>query len=131
MDNDTDDTIEHLILVDLQEIKWIRVLKIHRTVSLNETDRQSIADGHATALELLKQSGAQILVWGRVLGDGNHKVPELFISAVSDPAVGLKHDRYSFDELYHLPRIFWQQLASVLDLVVVNQSVRLLADKNP
>src|ERR1022692_3258152 len=128
--DDTDDT-QHLILVELQEIKWIRVLKIHRTVSLNDTDGQSIADGHATALKFLKESGAQILVWGRILDDGNHKVPELFISAVPDSATGLKHGRYPFDELQHLPPVFWQQLASILDLVVVSQSVRLLSDNNP
>jgi len=129
--DDSDDSIKHLILADLQEIKWIGVLNTHRTVPLNDTGRQSIADGHATALKLLKESGAQILVWGRVLGDGSNKVPELFISAAPDPATGLKQGRYPFDELFNLPRIFWQQLASVLDLVVVNQSVRLLDNKNP
>ena len=131
LDNDTDDTIEHLILVDLQEIKWIRVLKIHRTVSLNDTDRQSIADGHATALKFLKESGAQILIWGRILGDGSHKVPELFVSAAPEPPAELKRGRYPFDELFNLPHIFWEQFASVLDLVVVNQSVRLLANRSP
>src|ERR1019366_4924330 len=90
--DDSDDSIKHLILADLQEIKWIGVLNTHRTVPLNDTGRQSIADGHATALKL---------------------------------------GRYPFDELFNLPRIFWQQLASVLDLVVVNQSVRLLDNKNP
>ena len=48
-----------------------------------------------------------------------------------DSATGLKHGRYPFDELQHLPPVFWQQLASILDLVVVSQSVRLLSDKNP
>ena len=107
LDNDTDDTIEHLILVDLQEIKWIRVLKIHRTVSLNDTDRQSIADGHATALKFLKESGAQILIWGRILGDGSHKVPELFVSAAPEPPAELKRGRYPFDELFNLPHSPW------------------------
>jgi hypothetical protein len=128
---DTDDNIQHLVLVDLQEIKWIRVLEIRRIVSLDETDSKSIADGHATALKYLKESGAQILVWGRVLGDGNRTVPELFISAAPNSATGLKHGRYPFDELFRLPQIFWQQLASILDLVVVNQGVRLLATRNP
>ncbi len=132
LDNDADDKMEKLILADLQDIRWIRLLQIHRALSLNDTDRQkSILDGHATALKFLKESGAQILVWGTVLDDGNRKIPELFISSAPDPASGLKHGRYQLDEVLNLPPIFWQQLASVLDLVIASESLRFLANQNP
>src|ERR1019366_1010308 len=39
----------------------------------------------------------------------------------------LKHARYQLDEVLNLPPIFWEQLASVLDLIVASESVRFLA----
>ena len=131
LDDDSDGTIEKLVVEDLQEIRWIRVLQIYRRISIGGADRQqSIREGHAKASELLTESRSQVLVWGFTQSDGARQVPHLFLSPTPPATSGPSEGRYPFTDALELPPLFWKQLASVLDLVVATQSANYLANEN-
>jgi hypothetical protein len=131
LDDDNDGRMERLVIEDLREIRWIRVLPIHQRISLSGADRQkSILDGQVRASELMKKSRAQVLVWGVILSDGVRHVPHLFLSSTlpgtSEPSEG----RFPLNDALQLPALFWKQLASVLDLIVATHSANYLAKEN-
>ncbi len=131
LDNDSDGRIARLVVEDLQEIRWIRVLEIHRRISLRGTDRQtSVLNGKVSASEFLKKSHAQVLVWGVILSDGVRQVPDLFVSSEQPSTKGPSEGRYPLTAVLELPPLFWKQLTSVLDLVVATQSANYLANEN-
>ncbi len=131
LDDDRDGRIERLVVEDLQEIRWIQVLQIHRKISIGGGDRQqSIHDGQVKAAEFLTESRAQVMVWGIILSDGVHQVPNLFLSSAQPATSGPSEGRYPLSDALQLPPLFWKQLASVLDLVVATQSANYLANEN-
>jgi hypothetical protein len=66
--NDDDGNYQNLIVRDLAEVKWIRVLPIKRKIAVDNIHLQeSLQADHAVARRYLGEMGAQILVWGTVL----------------------------------------------------------------
>ena len=131
LDDDDDGRIERLVVEDLREIRWIRVMQIHRRIDLSGADwRKDVLDGQATASELLRRSRAQVLVWGGILSDGARQVPHLLLSTAQLTSSGSSEGRYPLNDALQLPPLFWKQLSSVLDLVVATQSANYLANEN-
>jgi hypothetical protein len=78
-DDDEKTHIEPTLAQDLQELSasnGIAVMEFPRTITADSAG--DIQTGHAKAREWLKQSGAQVLIWGKVLTAGGKSVPQLY-----------------------------------------------------
>lgn len=127
LNNDPDGKYEALILEDLQTIKWVDTLQVNRTIPLepnrfheSPTGRFDIAKVH----QYLKDSGAQILVWGSVLRSDQSSVPDLLLSP-SD-ASDVREGRFRLREDLNLPDLFWSELADLLYVEVATQFINSL-----
>jgi hypothetical protein len=86
--------------------------------------------GQVKARRWLKESVAQVLIWGKVVtAPGRPSVPELHWTN-SQIASGKKEsDRYSLDENPRLPTAFQSDLSDILRLLVVTQSSAFNAEE--
>lgn len=82
--------------------------------------------GHEAARRLLAKSGVDVLLWGRVLREGNQTRPRLFWAPARTAAhgKGTTTGLYAVKEL-ELPKEFWADLAQWLGLLVESQAAEL------
>jgi hypothetical protein len=123
LDGDTGKSYENVIHDALDRFAGLynskiafRVLRIDQTISLSESDdARAINSGHDEARRLLKSSGADILIWGKILRNGTKSEPRLFWTAAADLA-GKPSGRYPIE--LELPGDFWKDLTGWLGLLV-------------
>jgi tetratricopeptide (TPR) repeat protein len=114
LDND-DGQIEHDIVEDLKEIEEIKVQPFNRP----PISDQDVHAGNELARKYLKQSNAQVIIWGTVLV-GDKKVPKLYWTAKgAKPTKESGH--YPFQDDGSLPLAFKNDLNDLLGLLVVTQ----------
>jgi hypothetical protein len=105
-------------LRDLGKSNGIAVLEFPRIIS----DQYPQA-GHTKAREWLRKSGAQVLIWGRVLVvSGKPEVPQLYWTNSESSSEKKESGRYALDENLRLPTAFQSDLSDILRLLVVTQS---------
>lgn len=134
---DADDTLSNQIFEVLGEFNGIEPLFLDRTLAsagrLGEVEQSK---GAEEARTYLRQSGASVLIWGKVI-DADKRIARLFLTTASSahdaagrqvaPEIGIT---------VCLPDIFWEDLAKVLRLVVVSRAAgfdgsRYVADRLP
>jgi len=112
-------------LRDLGKSNGIAVLEFPRVIS----DEDPPA-GHAKARKWLNESGAQILIWGRVLVvPGRPAVPQLYWTNSEGSSERNESGRYGLDENLRLPPVFQIDLSEILRLLVVTQSCAFHAEE--
>jgi tetratricopeptide (TPR) repeat protein len=126
--NDREHQNEQLIVQLLQEFKGVQVLALDREISpasaiLDEDERE----GHALARRYLSESGASLLIWGRVLVLGDRTRPSLFITSAIGTTLKPKQYVIATESEFRLPEVFWSDLSDVLRLLIVSQYVGALA----
>jgi hypothetical protein len=103
----------------------LQILHFDRTIELKGGDLEiEVSKGHEAARRLLAESGADVLLWGRVLKEGNQTRPRLFWTPALATAHGKATDLYAVQE-FELPAVFWTDLAQWLGLLVENQAEEL------
>jgi tetratricopeptide (TPR) repeat protein len=103
----------------------VQILQFDRTIELKGGDLEIEASkGHEAARRLLAESGADVLLWGRVLKEGNQTRPRLFWTPARAAAHGKATDLYAVQE-FELPPVFWTDLAQWLGLLVESQAAEL------
>ncbi len=124
--NDTEDRqLREAILALLGKYEGVDVLRLGRLIPLEgpTSDRAERA-GHATAQAYLRESGATILIWGRVLRLGDQVRPDLFLTVLGGDTRGARQYPIETEGAFRLPTVFWEDLSAVLGLVVANRSAR-------
>jgi len=133
LENDTNRENEHLILDDLMEFKGIQVLSLDRTIPLEGlVPEEKEKRGHEIARRYLKQSGASVLLWGKVLNQGSNTIPKLYWTASLGGELKLKPKRYDapkIEEQLRLPEVFWSDLAKILHLLVASSDANFCAEE--
>jgi tetratricopeptide (TPR) repeat protein len=103
----------------------LQILHFDRTIELKGGDLEIEArKGHEAARRLLAESGADVLLWGRVLREGNQTRHRLFWTPARATAHGKATDLYAVQE-FELPTVFWTDLAQWLGLLVESQAAEL------
>jgi hypothetical protein len=103
----------------------LQILHFDRTIELKGGDLEiEVSKGHEAARRLLAESGADVLLWGRVLKEGNQPRPRLFWTAALATAHGKETDLCGVQE-FELPAAFWTDLARWLGLLVESQAAEL------
>jgi tetratricopeptide (TPR) repeat protein len=115
-------------LRDLKKSNGIAVLEFHRTITADSDD--DVCAGQAIAQKWLKKSGAQVLVWGKVLTvPGRPSVPELCWTNSENAKEKKESDRYPLQEDLTPPIGFNNDLSDILHLVAVTQSAAFYAEE--
>jgi hypothetical protein len=115
--------IEPTLAQDLQELSasnGIAVLEFPRTITADSA--ADVQTGHARAREWLKQSGAQVLIWGKIVTANGKSVPKLYWTTAERSNPKKPTDRYVLGEDLRLPPVFQSDLSDILRLLVVTQS---------
>jgi tetratricopeptide (TPR) repeat protein len=134
LDGDTNRENEKILLSALERfvaadhtsgIPDEQILSFDRTIELKGGDQElAISKGHEAARRLLSESGADVLLWGILLRDGNETRPQLFWTANSTTAHGKVTDLYLIQS-FELPKVFWADLGQWLGLLVESQAAEL------
>jgi hypothetical protein len=112
-------------LRDLGKSNGIAILEFPRVIS-----DQDPKAGHAQARKWLKESGAQVLLWGRVLiVPGKPAVPQLYWTNSQGSNEKNESGRYGLDENLRLPTAFHSDLSDILRLLVVSQGSAFNAEE--
>ena len=98
-------------------------LEFDRTIYLRGQPEDAEEAGHKEARKFLKESGAQVLVWGRVAGASSAR---LFWTS----AAGGRHSERAYQpQAFELPDVHGRDLADILGLVVATQSAEFFAQE--
>ncbi len=127
LENDDDRRYENLIFeglneqFDSQEKNAVQILRFNRTIERGGADPEtSVNDAHQQARAYLGQSGADVLIWGSVLKDGDESIPKLYWTPGRDVDRARDWGRYPTQGL-DLPAVFWTDLVEILHLLVVTR----------
>ena len=128
LEGDSDHETERLIRESLAEFPGVVTLSFDRLISdgLGDTGKDE-RTGHERARILLKASGADVLIWGLVLKKDGKTVPKLYWTPSRQLAQMPSSRRYLTTENLSLPNLFWQDLTSVLGLLVVATKAEFFA----
>ena len=94
------------------------------TSSGSDNMQEGIRLGHERARQLLKQSHADVMIWGTVL-DANKVDSPLSLHWAKANDVGAKTTSESYrpkESNYDLPELFWNDLSDVLGLLATSQA---------
>ena len=137
MDNDKDQEQERVLLGDLRTLESAEVQRVDRTVEWPTAQTESIAKTKAEeeARDLLKQNGADVLIWGYVERVGDKSAMQLYWTPREDIPGAELNGKYA-TETVALPSVFWDDLKQILGLLiqsriaeVTDQPGRYVADK--
>ena len=104
---------------DSPEKNAVQILRFDRTIQRGGVDLEaSVNAAHKEARAYLDQSGADVLIWGAVLKEGDERVPKLFWTTRSDLERVRDWGRYPMRAL-EPPEVFFADLAEILGLLVV------------
>jgi tetratricopeptide (TPR) repeat protein len=123
--HDENQELERLIVESLRDLAGVQILRFDRTISAEgAVPEESERSGHEMARALLRESTAEVLIWGTVLSQSGRNVPRLYWTTAESRA---RSRQPYLPENFQLPQIFWEDLAEILRLVTVTQSQELFA----
>ena len=120
LENDTKPEQEDLVVASISESGAAQTLRFDRTITQQGANvEQDIKAGHEQARHLLAESGADVLIWGRVLRSGDKAIPQLRWTASRKLPLEDRSRRYTVTEQLELPQLFLDDLTDMLDLLVL------------
>jgi hypothetical protein len=128
LEGDDKQEMERLIRESVVEFPSVATLSFDRLiVSEQGNAEQAEREGHERARTLLKESGADVLIWGIVIKGVEKSVPKLYWTPARDIGAQPTAGRYQAAEDLRLPQVFWLDLTKVLGLLVANRNAAFLA----
>jgi hypothetical protein len=120
LENDPNREYERLIVDEIGGFKKTKVLSLDRIITLGGPDLEKQEKlGQEIAIKYLKESGASVLIWGKVLSLSGKTVPKLYWTALQ--VSELKSKRYNtpaIESQLRLPEVFWKDLSQILQLLI-------------
>lgn len=122
LDNDDDRNFEKLIIEALKEFEGAQVLHVDRFIPLEGVyPKEMEKAGSKKAQGYLQETGAQVLIWGRVIKMSGRSLAKLYWTASEELGQSQAYGRYQPTQSNDLPSIFWEDLAEVLRLLIATQ----------
>jgi len=119
---DSADEFQTLLIEGLREIQWVEVLAVDEVITSSGPEpERTVKDGHNQAREILARSGADVMLWGKVLGLEGNKLPKLYWTTADRIRGAPEWGRYRITGELELPELFWRDLKEVLGLLVATQ----------
>jgi tetratricopeptide (TPR) repeat protein len=140
LENDEKDEQLNNLLDALREHHGIELLVLPQTISVEGSSRpqEAVRLGDVRARALLKETHADVMIWGSVLRSGAKSVLSLHWTASAELEPKRSAGRYSPDEArdLDLPELFWTDMNDVLGMLVAaeqskfsDQEGRAIADQ--
>jgi len=124
LENDTNGEYDRLIHESLNTLTGIDLILIDRTVLLNDSNlTTSTKLSNERARNLLKTSGADVLIWGTVLKIDGKSIPKLYWSTLPEKNISITSKRYKITDDIDLPPLFWDDISNVLQLLAVTYAL--------
>lgn len=136
LDRDPTGEVAHIIRQSLHEEPCLDVVAVDVLISTaGGALEKAAAAGHEKARKYLKQTHADVLIWGTVLASDEASdeaaVPQLYLTTA--PEEGAEESgrprRYPREASQQLPPLFWHDLTNVLRLAVLTQAAGEFSDK--
>ena len=109
--NDKDQEHEKLLRDELRHFEGVKTLSVDRTV---DPDQQNSEE---ETRELLRQSGADVLIWGGVISLGGKSAMRLYWTPSRDVSGAKASGKYQPQEPLKLPVEFWDDIKQILGLL--------------
>ncbi len=129
LDDDEDQWHEKLLLKYLSEFEGVEVVRVDRTIKWptggSESEKKKRADEEAQGL--LRQTGADVLIWGSVISRGDTSDMWLYWTPARE-VPGAKFTRIyrpPTEPTIALPSVFWDDLKQILGLLVQSRLAEL------
>lgn len=123
--HDDGQELEHLIVESIRGLEGVQVLRFDRTISAEgPIPEESEREAHDVARALLRESCADVLIWGTALSHGGRTAPRLYWTTAES---SMRSRQPYLPEKFRLPELFWEDLVEVLRLLVVTRSAELFA----
>jgi hypothetical protein len=117
--------LERLIIECLRDVPGVQILRFDQTISTDGSEPEaSEREGHNIARAFLRESSADVLIWGTVLSHDGRTAPRLYWTTADSST---RSRQPYIPENFQLPEMFWDDLAAILKLLVVTQSGELFA----
>ncbi|MGF6596317.1 tetratricopeptide (TPR) repeat protein [Paraburkholderia sp. GAS448] len=125
LSDDNDRRAERLVEASLEEIPAVHVYVLGRRISQKGVDATA---GETQAQDYLRKTGAQILLWGKVVPrlDGKDS-PMLNWAVAPNLKPAYAKVMYQAEGGGALPKLFWEDLAVVLRLLIAKQLAQFVA----
>jgi tetratricopeptide (TPR) repeat protein len=125
LEHDEGQDVERLIADSLRDIEGVQILRFDEEISPEgPVPEEAEKDGHEKARHLLAGSGADVLIWGAVIAHDGRTAPRLFWTT----SISRMRSRQPYiPQNLRLPEMFWEDLSSILRLMVLVQSASLFA----
>ena len=123
------------IVQELGNQSWLEVLPIDRRIEASgPVQSDAIKAGHEQARKFLNENGAQVLIWGTVVGKGMNNAQLYWTPREQVDVKGTKtSERYPLATDLNLPQLFWEDLRKIIGLLVLTQAAAEISeqDKGP
>jgi hypothetical protein len=126
--DDTDREQEKLLLDGLGDFEGVETLSVDRTVEwpASGTEQEKKKEAEEKARGLLKQTGADVLIWGSVIRSSGKSAMHLYWTPSRDVSGAKASGKYlPQTETIALPEAFWTDLKQILGLLVQSRIAAL------
>jgi tetratricopeptide (TPR) repeat protein len=125
LDKDKDREHETLLLDELRQFEGVEVVSVDRTVDSEQPAKKKAEE---EARGLLRQTGADVLVWGSVISLSGKSAMRLYWTPARDVPGAKSTGKYS-TETIALPAEFWSDLKQILGLLTQSRIAALTIDQ--
>lgn len=131
LEGDSARQIEKLLLDDLRQFKGVEILEVDRTVEWpgSGTEHEKKAKAQDEARTLLKNAGADAVMWGSVLSFDTQRAIRIYWTEATDLPGAKGTERYQIESV-GMPMSFWSDLKQVLGLLIQARISALVFDKS-
>ncbi len=125
---DKDREHETLLLDELRQFDGVAVVSVDRTVDPDQPDKKVVEE---KARGLLRQTGADVLIWGSVISLSGKSAMRLYWTLARDTPGAKSTGKYQPQtETIALPTEFWSDLKQILGLLTQSRLAELAADQS-
>jgi hypothetical protein len=123
---DDEGTFRRIIFEGLREMAGVQVLSADTTIAADDDDSDRARQtARAATARVFQRTGAQLVLWGAVLRDGDSRVLKLYWTPEREASVDTRFGRYRPTQLLELPEDFRSELAEVVQLVIARVRAEL------
>jgi len=123
--HDSSHEVERLTIESVRDLAGVQILRFDRTISAEgPIPEESEREAHDMARGLLRESSADVLIWGTVHSHGGRTAPRLYWTTAES---SVRSRQPYLPENFQLPELFWEDLVEILRLLVVTRSSELFA----
>lgn len=128
LEGDKEQEEEKLLLDGLRDFEGVETLALHRMVAWPDsgTEQEKKKEAEKKARSLLKQTGADVLIWGSVISLGGKSAMRLYWTPSREVSGAKQSEKYlPQTETLALPELFWSDLKQILGLLTETRLAEL------